>query len=159
MEYKNKNIVPFNFKSKLLMFCCFMCISICIATCITKAKEHQWGLMFGAIVCALFFIIGIIVLFCRGLKLKKDRAVLPNEYTMIGKQTETMVEYKDIQKVEYIGKKDEGVHIKNVFGKNVNTLVIIDKQGKKHLLSLDLYSQKQIKYVIEEISRRANINN
>lgn len=157
MEYKNKNIFPFNFKSKVLIICCFMCISICIATCITNAKEHKWGIMIGAIVCALFFIIGIIVFFCRGLKLKKDRAVLPNEYTMIGKQTETMVEYKDIQKVEYIGKKDEGVHIKNVFSKNVDTLVIMNKQGKKYLLSLDLYSKKQIEYMIKEISLRANI--
>ena len=159
MEYKNKYIIPFNWKSRLLIICCFMFILLYIATCVIKAKEHQWGLMLGAIVCALFFMIGIIVLFCRCLKLKKDKLVLPNEYTMVGKQTDTIVEYKDIQKVEYVGKKDEGVHIKNVFGKNVNTLLIMNKQGKKYLLSLDLYSQKHIKYMIDELSRRANINN
>ena len=158
MEYKNKYIIPFNFKAKLLMLCCLMFISICIATCITKAKEHQWGAMIGSIACAAFFMIGIIVLFYRCLKLKKDKVILPNEYTMLGKQTETILDYKNIQRVEYIGKKDEGVHIKNVFGKNVNTLAIMNKQGKKYLLSLDLYSKKQIKYIIEEISRRANIN-
>ena len=158
MEYKNKYILPFNFKAKFIMLVGVLFTMLGILTCITKAKEHKWGIMIGAIACTLFFIVGITVLFCRGLKLKQDRVVLPNEYTTIGKQTETIVEYKDIQKVEYIGKKDEGPHIQSALGKNVDTLVIMNKQGKKYLLSLDLYSKKQIKYIIEEISNRANIN-
>lgn len=164
MEYKNKYILPLNSKAKFIYIAGLIVIIFFIAISVDQIKQNNWVV---AIICSLltaFMIWAYIMFWCIGLRFKCDKLKLPKARDEMGKLLETEVAYDKIQSVEVVTKEETGVHLKGLVFKgivattgDVDTLVIKATQGKRYLLSLQYYSKKQIKYIIEEISRRANI--
>lgn len=166
MKHKNKYMPHLNRNAIFIHIGIFLALGMLGLTTVIQFID---GKIARAVCC---IILGSLTGFCyilllwRGVHFKTNFVRLPMTKNGVVARGKIDIEYSQIAGIEVCLRGQSGLHINAMILDGVmlklgevETLVITDKQGNKHLLSLQYYSKKQIDYIVNEISCRAGINN
>lgn len=165
MKHKNKYMLPLNGKAVFVN----IGISFFFLGAVMVISDYFSE---GNIPMATMFItVTIGIMFCyvkfmgQAIYFKHNHIKLPQIERGLASLNKTSVRYTNIADVTVCKKGQFGPHVRalgmdGIIPKlvEVDTLVITDKQDNQYLLSLQYYSQKQIKYIVKELLYRSSIN-
>ena len=165
MKHGNKYMMPLNGKA------IFINVGILLFFLGSAMVISDYFRERNIIMAIIFIAITIAIMFCyvkfmgQAIYFKNDHIKLPQIERGVASLNKTSVRYVNIADVTVCKKGQFGPHVKalgmdGIIPKlvEVDTLVITDKQDNQYLLSLQYYSQKQIKYMVNELLHRASIN-
>lgn len=154
---KNKTIIPFNYKMVILLVADLILLFLTILLCFQHLKNEYWIIVMFCFFGMLIYILGFSVFLLKNIKFKETYILIPKEYGRLGEaQTESKIFYNNIESVKLIKSKEEGPHLQGVFNK-LDSIVFTGKDGKIFMFSANYCSKKQIKTIIEETKKRANL--
>ena len=147
-----RKIHPFNFKALMGYLILILTIGLCIFLCIKNFRKDNilLGLLFISIITFLIFV--LIVNLFQSIEFKEETLFFPKGFTNVNNPSEaTNISYSNIKEVKFIAKKDNGPHIKRIFG-NKNTILLKLQSGKELLIDATFLSRKQVDDILNEIN-------